>query len=308
MFAERGDYWRELAMTLYSMTGFARADGSDERCTWYWEIRTVNSKGLDVRARLPAGYDAMEPKVRKLCTAHLKRGNCAVNLFIQRETGQVGVQLNEAVFLDVLKAAERAAELSGMQKPSLESLLGLRGVLDVSEGREDDESRADRQAQMLTDLEAALTSLVQARRDEGTRIHTVLSDQIDTIEGLISKLEAAPGRAVETIRDKFQVRLDRLMTDREGVDPHRLHQEIVLLATKADIDEELARLKSHIAAARQLLSSNEPSGRQMDFLAQEFNREANTVCSKANEEAVTQLGMQLKTVIDQFREQVQNIE
>ncbi len=295
-------------MTLNSMTGFARVDGADERCSWYWEIRTVNSKGFDVRARLPVGYDALEPKVRKACGDRLKRGNCTVNLFIQRDAGGVGVQLNETVLQDVVQVAERAAELSGLPKPDLGTLLNVRGVLDVTEGREDDDVRTARQTTILADLEKTLTAVVHARREEGARMFAVLSGHIDTVEVLVDKLEMAPGRTLEVIRDKFQARLDRLMDDRDGIDPHRLHQEVVLLATKADIDEELARLKSHIVGARDLLSSTEPVGRQMDFLAQEFNREANTVCSKANEETVTQLGMQLKTVIDQFREQVQNIE
>lgn len=295
-------------MTLQSMTGFARVDGGDKDCTWYWEVRTVNAKGLDVRARLPAGHDALEPKIRQACARKFKRGNCAVNLFVQREASGVGVALNEAVLASVLEAAEQAARQSGLAKPTLDSLLNVRGVLEVSEQRDDDATRAARFDALMDDLEKALDLLVTARSEEGDRMQSALSAQVNVIEGLVEKLTSSPGRSIEDVRQRLQTKVDRLIADHEGVDPQRLHQEVVLLATKADIEEELARLTSHIVAARDLLSRDEPVGRQMDFLAQEFNREANTVCSKSTHETVTTIGMELKTVIDQFREQVQNIE
>ena len=296
------------AMTLQSMTGFARIDGGDAHCTWYWELRTVNSKGLDVRARLPSGHDALEPKVRQACTARLRRGNCNVNLFIQRESGDVGVRLNEDVLADAMQAAERAAEVTGLAKPTLDTVLGIRGVLDVSEAREDEETKKARLNVMMVDLDRALDAIVDARTREGERLKSNLAAQVDEIESLTTNLATAPGRSIEEVRAKFETRLEKLLVDKRDVDPHRLHQEIALLATKADIEEEIARLQSHVTAARELLEQSEPVGRQLDFLSQEFNREANTVCSKANHENVTKIGMQLKTVIDQFREQVQNIE
>ncbi|MGI9407017.1 MAG: YicC/YloC family endoribonuclease [Hyphomicrobiaceae bacterium] len=295
-------------MPLQSMTGFARIDGGDADCAWYWEIRTVNGKGLDVRARLANGLDSLEPQVREIIGKHLKRGNCSVNLFIQRESGGLGVQLNEAILADVLKAADRAAEISGMDRPTLESLLNVRGVLEVNEGQESDAVQDQRKAAMLVDLEKAVQTVSAARGEEGARMHALLNTLIDQIEGLVGGLTTAPGRDLTAVREKFQTKLDRMLEDSTSMDPQRLHQEVVLLATKADIEEELGRLTSHVAAARDLIARDEPVGRQLEFLSQEFNREANTVCSKSNDEAVTQIGMELKTVIDQFREQVQNIE
>lgn len=295
-------------MALQSMTGFARVDGGDGSCSWYWEVRTVNGKGLDIRPRLPNGFDSLEPLVREACGKHLKRGNCAINLFMQREGGGVGVRLNEAMLTDLLKAADRATELTGMDRPSLDNLLNMRGVLEFSEGQDSDEVMDGRKTAMLADLEKALSDVAEARTGEGSRMLGVLSDLIGQTEVLVGELTAAPGRDLKTVREKFQAKLDRMLGDNQNMDPQRLHQEVVVLATRADIEEELSRLTSHVTAARELLAKSGPVGRQLDFLSQEFNREANTVCSKANDEQVTQLGLKLKTVIDQFREQVQNIE
>ncbi|MDX2289600.1 MAG: YicC/YloC family endoribonuclease [Hyphomicrobiaceae bacterium] len=295
-------------MTLTSMTGFARADGSDAGASWHWELRSVNGRGLDLRLRLPPGHDALEPKVREQAQKRLTRGNVSLSLSMQIENGRQVVRLNETVLGQVLTAAERVRALTGGEPASVSSLLSIRGVLEVIEETETPEVAEARHAAVLETLEAALAALNTARAEEGARLARVLAAHVDEAERLVGMIESAPARSVETIRARLRQQVSRLMEEVAGLDPQRLHQEAVLLATRADVEEEIKRLRSHIAAARDLFATAGTVGRRFDFLAQEFNREANTLCSKANDETVTQAGLALKVVIDQMREQVQNIE
>ncbi|MEO0619521.1 MAG: YicC/YloC family endoribonuclease [Pseudomonadota bacterium] len=295
-------------MTLNSMTGFARVDGTATGLTWFWELRSVNGKGLDIRTRLPAGADALEPHIRKAISGTLKRGNCSVTLAVKRDARGASITLNEPLLHELVEIGARASAIAKTPEPSIEALLAIRGVIDFSEGDDASDGYEAHRPALMTSFADLVTQVMEARRAEGERLHTALTKQIDTIDALIDQLDQAPGRSIERIREKFLVRVERLMADHDVIDANRIQQEVVLLATKADIEEELARLVSHVAAARKLLGSDEPVGRQLDFLSQEFNREANTVCSKSHDEEVTQIGLQLKTVIDQFREQVQNIE
>ncbi|MEC9368305.1 MAG: YicC/YloC family endoribonuclease [Pseudomonadota bacterium] len=294
-------------MPISSMTGFASQDGSIGALQWRWDIRSVNGKGLDIRLRLPPGMEALEQQIRDCCKSRLARGNVAVSLNMQRENGAGTVRLNEAVLLQVAEAVRRAGELTGAAPPTIDGLLSIRGVLESGETEEDAEAQEARNKSMLEDLAVALGNLGQMRLAEGGRLETVLRSQISEIEALVARIEASPARTPKAIEARLKELLQRLRQDK-ALDADRLHQEAVLLATKADIQEEIERLRAHVAAALDLLDSKEPVGRRFEFLTQEFNREANTICSKSNDVELTRAGLALKAVIDQMREQVQNIE
>lgn len=295
-------------MSLKSMTGFARADGVHEGVSWHWEIRSVNGRGLDVRMRVPPGYEALETPARDAVTKRLARGSVTLNLNAQRASGATMLRLNEAALDQVLKAAEHIRHLTGCERPRPEGLLALKGVMEVVEAEDDESVIQARNALILQSLDAALGSLVAARAAEGERLAAVLSAQLDEIERLVALVEAAPGRATDAVKARIAEQVARLVEASSALDPQRLAQEAVLAATRADVEEELKRLKAHIAAAREHLTEAGAVGRKLDFLAQEFNRESNTLCSKSNDVSLTAIGLELKTAVDQFREQVQNLE
>lgn len=300
-------------MAISSMTGFARVDGADDAMTWAWEARSVNGRGLDVRLRLPPGLDSLEPQAREAALKRFARGNVSISLALERQAGAAAVRLNEALLRDLIRASKRAAELVGGPAPDAASLLAIKGVLETSDGTPDAEQRGSRDATLLSGLTSALDGLQSARRAEGDRLLAILSDHVVQIEALVRAVRASPSRSADAIRARLREMTARILESADGLDPDRLHQEAVIAATRADVEEELARLEAHIEAAREILAvgvaaANGGVGRKLDFLAQEFNREANTLCSKANSVDVTRLGLSLKTVIDQFREQVQNVE
>lgn len=296
-------------MALSSMTGFGRADGAADGLAWTWEIRSVNGRGLDIRMRLAPGYDSLDAPVREALAKRLVRGNISVNLTVERRLANGSVRLNEVLLGDILRAADRVAELSGGTRPSTADLLAMKGVLESVEGGLDDpQQRAARERALLASFEEAAGRLVEARRAEGSRIETVLSEQVAQIAMLAAEVRASPSRTPEAIRSRLAEVISRLVDASANFDAERLHQEAVLAATRADVEEELARLNAHVAAAREIMSEQGAVGRKLDFLAQEFNREANTLCSKANAVDITRLGLSLKSVIDQLREQVQNVE
>jgi uncharacterized protein (TIGR00255 family) len=295
-------------MSLLSMTGFARADGGDASVRWHWEIRSVNGRGLDVRCRLPQGFEAIEPVVRDRVAALVRRGNCQVNLQLAGSEARSRIAVNEAALAQVLAVVDRLKQRADLAAPHIDGLLALRGVLEDAEAREGAEEVAARQRAVLGALDDALQSLDAMRRAEGARLGAVLAEQIARIETLARSAEACPARAPEAIARRLAEQVARLLDNSFPLDRDRLHQEAMLLAAKADIQEELDRLFSHVEAARTLLSAPEPAGRRLEFLTQEFNREANTICSKANDHELTRIGLELKAVIDQMREQVQNIE
>lgn len=295
-------------MTLKSMTGFARADGNLDSMWWHWEIRTLNSRNLDIRLRIPSAIDGLEQSVRQACAGKLKRGNCSVSLNIRRDTGLGELRLNETALRQVADALGRAQKIINAEPARLDGILGLKGVLEYSEPEDGEEVIAARRDAMLKSLDEALIAAVAARVQEGERLHRALSHQVDQIAEIVAKTEVAPARTQENIQERLRQQIKRLTSENVGFDEDRLYQEAMLLAAKADIEEELERLKAHVAAARELLEADEPVGRRLEFLAQEFNREANTICSKSNDPGLTKLGLSLKAVIDQLREQVQNIE
>jgi uncharacterized protein (TIGR00255 family) len=295
-------------VTLKSMTGFARGDGMHGDTSWNWEARSVNGRTLDLRFRLPTGFEALEIRARGLAQEKLARGNCTINLWVRRETGRAEIRLNETALRQAEAVAERARDLTGLKHARLDTLLGMRGVVETAEAEESEEALAALHLAMIASLAGTLDELVRARSGEGERLQAVIEKQLKTIARLIEIAAAAAAQQPAAIAARLAELVARLSEASATLDPERLHQEALLLVARADIQEELDRLRAHVAAANELIASGQPVGRKFDFLAQEFNREANTICSKAADIETTRTGLELKTVIDQLREQVQNIE
>jgi uncharacterized protein (TIGR00255 family) len=295
-------------MTIKSMTGFARADGAVGALGWHWELRSVNGRGLDIRLRMPPGFETLEPRVRETVTKRFARGSLTVNLNVKRAGGQTEIRLNESVLRQVLAAVERVRAAAPVAPPSAEALLNVRGVLEAAEPEESEAEAAARTEAMLASLEAALDGMVEARAAEGSRLRAIVAQQVGEIERLVDLVERSPAREPAAVRQRLREQVGKLLDAGAGLDETRLYQEAALLASRADVEEELKRLAAHVSAARTLLNAREPAGRRLDFLAQEFNREANTLCAKASDQETTRAGLELKAVIDQMREQVQNIE
>ncbi|MGQ3353817.1 MAG: YicC/YloC family endoribonuclease [Phreatobacter sp.] len=295
-------------MALSSMTGFSRAEGVTGAALWAWEIKSVNSKGLDVKLRLPPSLDSAEPAIRQKVSAAVARGSVFASLAVKRETGAVEVRINEAVLAQVAEAARLIAERIDARAPAIDGLLAIKGVIDVVEAEESEEEKARLVADVLAGLDTALARLLDMRKSEGAALGAVLTDRLDEIAALKREAEDNPCRRPEAIRAKIADQIAALMEPGRNFDPDRLHQEALMVASKADIREELDRLEAHVAAARKLMREGGAVGRKLDFLAQEFNRETNTLCSKANDVTLTATGLALKAVVEQFREQVQNLE
>jgi uncharacterized protein (TIGR00255 family) len=295
-------------MTIKSMTGFARTAGAVGPISWHWELRSVNGRGLDVRLRVPPGFESLEPRIREAVARRVSRGSLTVNLNVKRVHGQTEIRLNEIALKQVLAAVQTLRGAAAVGPPSAEALLNVRGVLELVEPEESEAETAARTEAMLASLDAALDGMVRARADEGSHLKAVVGRQLAEMERLVEGVERSPSRAPAAICQRLREQVGRLMEAGATLDEARLYQEAALLAARADVEEELKRLTAHVAAARELLVSKEPAGRRLDFLAQEFNREANTLCSKAYDAEITRAGLELKAVIDQMREQVQNIE
>lgn len=295
-------------MTIASMTGFAREAGVTGPYRWAWELKTVNARGVDVRLRVPPGYDALGEEARQTIAKALGRGTCHAGLTITRAEAAPSVRINEAVLSSLVEALSRVSVPDSIRPATLDGLLATRGVVEIVEN-ENDESLA---AALAEDLRAALARALQAllatRRSEGAALAEILLSQLDAIAALTGDAEACPARRPEAIKARIAEQVAALTDGKMALDAQRLHQEAVLIAAKADIREELDRLKAHVFAARALLAEGGVVGRRLDFLAQEFSREANTLCAKANDVSLTTIGLDLKTVVEQFREQVQNVE
>lgn len=290
------------------MTGFGRAAGIAGPWSYQWELRSVNGKGLDVRLRLPSGMDALEQQVRVLAAAALKRGNVQVSLQLACEEPAVELRINPNALFAAVEAAQQVSDAMG-DPVSADAVLAMRGVVEAVSAEADPEALAARDAELLQAAAAAIEALAANRREEGKRLAGVITTQLNRIEALTAEAAANPSRTPEAIQARLAQQVERLTGASPALDPDRLHQEAMLLAVKADIQEEIDRLRSHVEAARELLAAEgEPVGRKFDFLAQEFNREANTLCSKSSDTALTRIGLELKNTIDQLREQVQNIE
>jgi uncharacterized protein (TIGR00255 family) len=295
-------------MALSSMTGFARSHGTSGPYAFEWELKSVNAKGFDLRMRLPQGWDELEAMARKRAAEVLSRGTVYANLTVKRANAVSTVRVNEDVLASVVKIAGELAGRIDAVAPSIDGLLNIKGVIEVvePESNEDEDTAARKAAAVAFD--EALNSLIDMRRREGATLGQILSQRIDQIETLMKKAEAAPGRKPEAIRARLAEQIAALLDTGDRFDPDRLSQEAVLIATKADIREELDRIASHISQTREMLGKGGPIGRRLDFLAQEFNREVNTCCSKSNDLELTNTGLEMKNIVEQFREQVQNLE
>jgi len=295
-------------MALSSMTGFARGHGVCGSYAWAWEIKSVNGKGLDLRLRLPAGWDAVEAPIRAHAAATLSRGNLQANLSVERSGAAPVVRVNMPVLDAVLETARALAKRIEVTPPSLDGLLALKGVMEIGEAEESEEERRDAAAAVSAGFVDVIAALADMRRHEGAALGRVLMARLSEITGLAERAELTPGRRPEAIRVRLAEQVATLLAQSDRFDPDRLHQEAILIATKADVREELDRLAAHVAQAQALIAQGGPVGRRLDFLAQELNREANTLCAKANDVELTNIGLELKAAVEQFREQVQNVE
>jgi uncharacterized protein (TIGR00255 family) len=295
-------------MTIASMTGFAREAGVTGPFQWAWELKTVNGRGLEVRVRTPPGFEATGEEARALILRALTRGQGQLNLALTRTATVPKVRINREVLQSLVSALGALQLPPGVQPASVDGLLAVRGVVEI----EEEASDPSHDAALGRDLRAGVARLIEALKEarvgEGGALAAVLGQQLGTIERLVGEAEAAPARRPDAIRARLSAQIAEILDARASLDPDRLHQEAVLIAARADIREELDRLRAHVEAARALLHAGGAVGRRLDFLAQEFGREANTICSKANDVSLSRLGLDLKAVIEQFREQVQNVE
>jgi len=295
-------------MALSSMTGFARGHGVAGSYAWSWEIKSVNAKGLDLRLRLPPGWDAIEVPARARAAETLSRGTAYANLTVERKGVATTVKVNEPVLSAVLATLKRLHERVEAAPATLDGILSLKGVIEITEEDEREEDRRAAEAAILEGFDNALGELVAMRREEGATLGRVLSERLKEIAALAARAEVAPGRKPEAIKARLAEQVATLLSASTRFDSDRLHQEAIMLASKADIREELDRLASHVAQAQKLLADGGPVGRRLDFLAQELNRESNTLTAKANDVELTNIGLELKSAVEQFREQVQNLE
>jgi uncharacterized protein (TIGR00255 family) len=291
------------------MTGFSRSSAQHGTYSWTWEVRSVNGKGLDVRCRIPSGFDALDLPTRNAVSKKFKRGNISVSLNISHSQEHAGYKVNHELLKQLVEVMQQVeADVPGVAKPSVDGLMGLRGVIEAVEEEESEEEKENAHTMILSSLGDALDDLKENRAKEGARMETVLRGHIDEIETLCGKAEECAAAQPEAIRARLVRQLSEVMEDLPDLNEERISQEAAVLMTKADVREELDRLRAHIEGARDLLDQGSPCGRKLDFLCQEFNREANTLCSKAQDVDLTRIGLDFKAVIDQFREQVQNIE
>jgi uncharacterized protein (TIGR00255 family) len=295
-------------MALHSMTGFAREAGVFGEWHWAWEVRSVNGRGFDLKLRLPPGADGLSEPLRRLAAERFSRGTMSATLSAQRQGVGNAVTIDEILLDRLVEVAKNAASRHGLAPPSIGSLLLARGVIDNIEAQETDEERAALHVAFTAGFARALEGVAKTRAEEGARLETVLVEHVAAIARLTDAADASPARQPEAVRQRLERQVRELLGAAAAVDSARLHQEAVMLASRADIREEIDRLRAHVAAARELIGKGGAVGRRLDFLAQEFGREANTLTAKANDASVSRIGLELKTVVEQWREQVQNVE
>ena len=295
-------------MAVSSMTGFARAAGSSGSWRWAFELKSVNAKGLDLRLRMPAPFDRVETEARARLAKALARGTCFGALTAQREGAAIEARIDRSVLESIAVAAREAAAKAGLAPPTMDGLLALRGVVETADAADDEASIAAACAGALASVDEAVAALAAARRSEGEALAALLSERLEAIAALVEAADTNPARRPEAVRDRLAESVEALMGSWRGLDENRLYQEAILLAAKADIREELDRLKTHVKASLTLIDEGGAIGRRLDFLAQELAREASTLCAKANDVSLTAQGLELRAQIEQFREQVQNVE
>jgi uncharacterized protein (TIGR00255 family) len=275
---------------------------------WTWEARSVNGKSLDVRCRVPQGFDALEQTARKAVTDKLRRGNVSLTLTVERSAGIASYAINRELLNRVLEMRGDLAGRISEEMPTLEGLLAIRGMIEPIEEAESADNMAIREKAIAATLDELLTALVEARAEEGARLETVVRAHLAEISGQVARATTCTAARPEAIRERLRLLLDELLAADRALPEERLAQEAALLVGKADIREELDRLRAHIEAANDLLADGAAIGRRFDFLCQEFNREANTLCSKSADVELTRIGLELKATIEQLREQIQNVE
>ena len=293
-------------MPLSGMTGFGRAEGAVGDWTWAVEARSVNGRNLEVRFRGPPGFDQLDRAARDGAQARFARGQVNVGVQAKRTDSGVEIRINEGVLARYLAMGEGLIAAGRTGPPSLDGLLALRGVIEAAEGDDDPEAQAALQAAIALSIGAALEALAASRREEGLALTAVLIGLVDKIEALVGEAQGLADEQPATIKDRFARRLAELIGEAAGED--KIVTEAAAMAVKADVREELDRLGAHVEAARAHIAADGPQGRRLDFLTQEFMREANTLCSKSALGALTTVGLELKATIEQFREQVQNVE
>jgi uncharacterized protein (TIGR00255 family) len=296
-------------MTFASMTGFAESAGSHDGLRWRWETKSVNSRSLDMRLRTPPGYDGLEQPARRLAGERFQRGALQISLTVEPPEGATGLKVDAVALASAVRIAREIAAETGLAPARVDGLLALKGVIVADDASDvaDPVIRAGRDAAILESLAMVFDKLVKERCSEGAKLANLLSAQIGEIDRLVGEAARLAAAQPQALRDRLNAQLKELL-DSVAVSEDRLAQEVALLAVKADIREELDRLTAHVQDARALIAQGKGVGRKLDFLAQEFNREANTLCSKSSDIALTRIGLALKAVIDQFREQAQNVE
>jgi uncharacterized protein (TIGR00255 family) len=298
-----------MILPITSMTGFADSRGSHGGLRWRWEAKSVNGRGLDFRFRAAMGYEGLEVGARTLAAERFKRGSLQVVLTVAADEGTRGFRVDAAALADAVRIAKRVAEETGLAPARVDGLLALKGVVVQEENAAlNDEARIARDAALLASLADAFDLLVGARGAEGAKLEAILLRQIGDIERLTAEAGGLAAQQPLMLRERMMAQLKELLAPGGNLPEERIAQEVAMLAAKADLREELDRLSAHCQEARTLISGKDPAGRKLDFLAQEFNREANTLCSKSSDIQLTHVGLALKAVIDQFREQVQNVE
>ena len=295
---------------IHSMTAFASQTGTLGTTSWIWEMRGVNARGLDVRVRIPDGLDGLEIAARAALKKHVHRGNVTLNLRLSHQEGTAPMTLDPTQLDAVLKALdavqERAFDMGvTLAQPNAADVLAQRGVM--VQGKVDD-NNSDLTVALIAEIEPLVSDFMAMRQAEGAALHGVINDQLIQIDALVLQAAEAAEARKPFVADQLATAMQRVLQNVADVDPDRIGQELAILAVKSDITEEIDRLVVHVAAARALLDDPKPAGRKLDFLTQEFNREANTLCSKAGATALTAIGLELKAVIDQMREQIQNVE
>lgn len=293
-----------------SMTGFASGQGEALGLTWTWDLRSVNARGLDIRLRVPDWVDGLEQALRASLTKRLSRGSVTVSLRLHSNGAEAVQELNEAQLDRVLTAmlqieSEAMARGLSLTASSAADLITVRGVMDAPQQQSDP---AEVRTVLIADFSPVLDSFIQSRQSEGAALVDVLNGQVDQIAELVSQADTVAEARKEEQATRMRAAMARVLDSQDGVDEQRIAQELALIAVKADVTEEIDRLRTHVDAARDLLQAKGAVGRKLDFLMQEFNREANTLCSKAQSSPLTAVGLELKTVIEQMREQVQNVE
>jgi uncharacterized protein (TIGR00255 family) len=296
-------------MTLQSMTGFARTTGQDERYAWTWEGRSVNSKGLDLRCRVPGGYEPVEQATKAFASKIFKRGNISYALSLDRlEQGGGTYRVNRDLLDQILALQGELTDNVSQERPTLEGLLSIRGMLEIVDEGESEDAVAVRTAAMIATVEQMLDAMAVARAAEGRQLAVLFDAHLETLSALVDAATQSAAAQPDAIRARLKAMIAELIDADARLPEERLAQEAALLAGKADVREELDRLRVHIGAARDLLAEELGVGRRLDFLCQELNREANTLCSKSSDVDLTRVGLDMKATIEQFREQVQNVE